>query len=58
MPISCKPPIESHSLETIVFKSYHQPAFDDFSKHEEDSSAKNCPPYLLTSILPTERVDL
>ena len=57
MPISCKPPIESHSLETIVFKSY-RPAFDDFSKHEEDSSAKNCPPYLLTSILPTERVDL
>ena len=57
MPFSCKPPIESHSLETIVFKSY-QAAFDDFSKHEEDSSAKNCPPYLLTSILPTERVDL
>ena len=57
MPISCKPRIESHSLETIVFKSY-QPAFDDFCKHEEDSFAKNCPPYLLTSILPTERVDL
>ena len=49
--------IESHTAVTIVSKSY-RPTFDDFSKNEEDSFAKNVPPHLLTSKLLTERIDL
>ena len=57
MPISCRPSIESHTLMTIVSKSY-QPTFDDFSKYEKNSFAKNRPPHPLTLKLATERVGL
>ena len=57
MPISGRPSIESHTLMTIVSKSY-QPTFDDFSKYEKNSFAKNRPPHPLTLKLATERVGL
>ena len=57
MPISCRPSIESHTLVTIVSKSY-QPTFADFAKYEKNSFAKNRPPHPLTLKLATERAGL